>query len=126
VSLDQFASTTNLNAAVAGFAGQIATLNGQVTTFTSKFAAVDSQIVAMNSQISQAFSLTAAVAGMKDAIPAPGDRFAIRFNASAANGIIGGGFGVSANLDDHVRFSADYGGARNQSVFSGGLNISFN
>ena len=126
VSLDQFASTANLNTAVAGFTGQITTLNGQAATFTNEFATLNNQLTTMSNQISQTISLTAAVAAMKDAIPAPGDRFAIRFNAGAANGIVGGGLSASANLDDHIRFSVDYGAARNQNVFSGGLNISFN
>src|SRR5689334_8153320 len=50
---------------------------------------------AMNSEISRALEIGAIAAAMRDAIPNPGDRFAIRLNAAGFNGYAGGSFGVS-------------------------------
>lgn len=63
---------------------------------------------------------------MHDAIPDPGDRFAVRLNSATANGIAAFGGSASANLGSGLRASINYAGAHNQSAISGGLNFSFN
>lgn len=85
----------------------------------------NSRFDAMNGQISRAFELTAVAAALKDAIPNPGDRFAIRVNAAAFSGQAAGAIGFSYNLTDSARVSVNYGQGRSQGIISGGMNFSF-
>ena len=89
-----------------------------VSDFNSRFNAV-------SGQISQAFELTAIAAALKDAIPNPGDRFAIRINAAAFSGQAAGAIGFSYNLTDSARVSVNYGQGRSQGIINGGMNFSF-
>lgn len=99
-------------------------------TVSNQFAGLNSQLTSqfatMNAQLRQATEYTSAVAALKDAIPAPGDRFALRINTAAVGGIVAGGIAFSANLDEQFRVSLDYGATHGQQVVSGGLNFSFN
>lgn len=110
-----------------------ATFNSYATTVTNQFTDVNSQIAGiarqvaiLNSLVKEGREFTAATAAMHDAVPNPGDRFAIRINAATVDGIAAAGFSASANLSDDFRLSVNYGGAQGQNVFSGGLNFSFN
>jgi hypothetical protein len=80
ISLDNFATSSSVTTQFAGVNSQISTLNTQLSGLAGQVPTINSQIALVNSQISQGFNLIAAVAAMKDAIPAPGDRFAVRFN----------------------------------------------
>lgn len=79
----------------------------------------------MRSQFSKAFELSAISSAMGDAIPNPGDRFALRINAAGFNGEAAGALGLSYNITDSARLSINYGQGRSQSVVSGGMNFSF-
>lgn len=108
-----------VNSQIAGAGNQITTLNGQVTT-------LNGQVVNLNNQVRQNTSFAAAVGAMRDAIPNEGDRFAVRFNAASVGNAVGGGFSMSANLNEKFRASVNYAGSRGENVVSGGLNFSFN
>ena len=86
---------------------------------------MNNQIAALTNLMRQNTSFAAAVGAMRDAIPNADDRFAVRINTSSVGNAVGGGFSASANLDDRVRASVNYGGSRGQNVVSGGLNFSF-
>ena len=62
---------------------------------------------------------------MKDAIPEPGDRFAVRINLAGYQGNLGGGLGFSAAISDNLRLHVNYGQGETQTVVGAGLNFSF-
>jgi hypothetical protein len=88
----------------------------------SEIGAINSQ---MNSQLSRAFQLAAIGASMGDAIPNPGDRFALRLNTAGFSGQAGGSVGFSYALNNTARISINYGQGSSISVVSGGVNFSF-
>lgn len=120
------AQLTTFNGQLTGFNTQLSSFTSQLTGVTSQVATINNEIAAINSQIRDSISFTAAVGAMHDAIPLPGDRFAVRLNTAAVDGVVAGGFSASANVTDHFRASFNYGGTRGQNVVSGGLNFSFN
>ena len=69
--------------------------------------------------------ISAIAAAMQDAVPNPGDRFAIRLNVATTEEDFAGAIGLGVNLTDRARFSFNYGRGETQNVFSGGLNLSF-
>jgi hypothetical protein len=88
-------------------------------------AGLQTQITALQAQIDRAVELSAIAAAMKDAIPNPGDRFALRLNAAAFSGQGAGAIGFSYNVTESMRASVNYGQGRSQGIVSGGLNFSF-
>jgi hypothetical protein len=82
----------------------------------SYFAAA-SQIPA----ISRAIQGVAVAGALKDAIPNPGDRFALRVDMAEAEAA--GWFGFSYNLSEGIRLSVNYGQGRSQSIVSAGMNF---
>jgi len=86
---------------------------------------LDAAVTNINSRIDQAMELSAIAAAMKDAIPNPGDRFAVRFNAAGFDDVLAGAVGVSYNLTERARVSVNYGQGESQSIVSGGMNFSF-
>lgn len=88
-------------------------------------SALQSAVATLTDQVNKSLEIGAIAAAMKDAIPNPGDRFAIRLNAAAFSGEAAAAIGFSYNLTDSMRASFNYGQGRSQSVFSGGLNFSF-
>lgn len=76
-------------------------------------------------QFSKAYQGIAITAAMGDAIPNPGDRFAIRLNGAGFAGQAAGGLSVSYAFADRARVSLNYGQGRSQTVVSGGLTLSF-
>jgi len=119
IPLDYYALNSSTTSQFGGVNNQIAGINSQVVN-------LGNQIAMMNQQLRQTSAFATAMGAMQDAIPAQGDRFAFRLNTATANGLVAGGVGASANLNDKIRFSVNYAGTRGQDVFSGGLNISFN
>jgi hypothetical protein len=110
---------------LASLLGSNSQVNARIDTAFAAIDATNTRVTALNNQINRAFEVTAIAAAMGDAIPNPGDRFAIRLNAAALNGAAAGAFGFSYNLNDTARVSVNYGQGRTQSVVSGGLNLSF-
>jgi len=104
------------------------TVSANGARIDAAFAAVatlNTQVANLNREVSRSLEIGAIAASMRDAIPNAGDRFAIRLNAAAIDGYAGGSLGVSMNVTDSVRLSANYGRGATQNVVSGGLNISF-
>lgn len=91
----------------------------------TQFAGVNAQFEALNAKTAKLFDLTATAISMRDAIPNAGDRFAVRLNMGGFEGRLAGSIGASANLDDSIRFSANYGQSSSESAFSAGMNFSF-
>jgi len=86
------------------------------------FFATSASLAAQFSKMHEGIAITAA---MGDAIPNPGDRFAIRLNAAGFSGEAAGGLSVSYAFADRARVSLNYGQGRSQTVVSGGLTLSF-
>jgi hypothetical protein len=82
------------------------------------------QIGALYQKLNQSNSFVAAVGAMHEAIPDPGDRFAVKLNSASVNGVAAGGISASANLGDGFRASINYAGAKGYGAVSGGLNFS--
>jgi hypothetical protein len=107
INLNYFATA----ASVAGIPANNALLFGQVD--------------ALQRDATRAYQGIAISSAMKDAIPNPGDRFAVRLNAATFRGQPAGAIGVSYNVTDVARISLNYGQSRSQAIVSGGLNLSF-
>jgi hypothetical protein len=116
VPLNYFATASSVNALSAR-------LDAAIGAFDP--AGINTQLAAINDRISIAYEVATIAASMRDAIPNPGDRFAIRINAAAMDGYAAGSLGVGVSLTDSTRLSINYGRGRTQNVMSGGLNISF-
>ena len=86
---------------------------------------INNEFNALNNQYSRALELTAISASMGDAIPNPGDRFALRLNIAGFSGEAGGSIGFSYALNSAARVSINYGQGNTMSVVSGGVNLSF-
>ena len=123
--LSSFANVNALSAKIDSGLAAIAGAQNQIVDLSNRVAAINSQIANMNRGVSRSLEIGAIAASMRDAIPNHGDRFAIRLNAAGFDGYAGGSLGVSVNLTDSIRFSANYGRGATQNVVSGGLNISF-
>jgi len=132
------ALSSTLNGRIDGLVGALAgigTLNDQITNLGSqlnsqlgsvnaRLTSIDARIGSMSDEVSRAFELIAVSAALKDAIPNPGDRYAIRLNAAGISGEFAGAVGVSVDAGP-ARVSFDFGRGRSQSIASGGLNFSF-
>ena len=79
----------------------------------------------VDSMIHKSFQFAAISAALKDAVPNPGDRFAIRLNAGGFSGNLAGAVGLSANVNRATRVLFNYGRSKSESAMSGGLNLSF-
>jgi hypothetical protein len=121
--IQNFAETSYVNSQFSG-------LNAQLSSMNANFSALSSEVSALNSELNvgleKADQLAVISAAMKDAIPNDGDRFALRMNMAAWDSQAAGSVSFSANITDKVRLSVDYGRGRNQNMFSGGVNFSFN
>jgi hypothetical protein len=109
----------------ASVTNQFAATNSQISTVSSQLGSITSNLTDLNAGMRRENSFVAAVGAMHDAIPNPGDRFAVRFNTASVGNAVGGGISASANLNDQFRASVNYGHARGENVVSGGLNFSF-
>jgi hypothetical protein len=121
--------TTGQGLPLGYFATQ-SSVNVLSSRLDSAFAAFDptkinAQFAAFNDRIGIATEVATIAASMRDAIPNPGDRFAIRLNAAAMDGYAAGSFGIGLALTDSARLAVTYGRGRTQNVVSGGVNISF-
>jgi hypothetical protein len=108
--------------ATAASVANLPTAASVTNQINSEIGAINSQ---MNSQLSRAFQLAAIGASMGDAIPNPGDRFALRLNTAGFSGQAGGSVGFSYALNNTARTSINYGQGSSISVVSGGMNFSF-
>jgi len=119
IPLNFFATAGAANAAAVN------ALGGRIDAAFAAVATLNTQVTNLNREVSRSLEVGAIAASMRDAIPNPGDRFAIRLNAAALDGYAGGSLGISMNVTDSVRLSANYGRGATQNVVSGGVNISF-
>lgn len=90
-----------INSQISALGNQTSALNGQLAALTTQTAALNSQVSAfsnqvsaLNNQISKSLEIAAIAAAMGDAIPAPGDRFAIRINAAGFDRYGAGAIGL--------------------------------
>ena len=121
IPLNYFATT----ASVAALSGRIDSAFAATSAFNAQAATLSTQIAALDRAVSRSFEIGAIAASMRDAIPNPGDRFAIRLNAAGFEGYAGGSIGFSMNVTDNTRLSVNYGRGATQNLVSGGVNISF-
>ena len=142
VPLNALATTTQLNALstrIDNLVTTLTTLGPQLQAFNSRLTALETQVGGINStlvtinshltsiddDLSKALEGAALAAAVKDALPNPGDRFALRLNAAGAGGAFAGAVGFSANVAERTRVHVNYGRSESQNAVSGGVNLSF-
>jgi len=142
IPLNALATTTQLNALstrIDNLVTTLSTLGPQLQAFNSRLTALESQIGGINStlvtidshltsiddDLSKALEGAALAAAVKDALPNPGDRFALRLNAAGAGGAFAGAVGFAANVAERTRIHVNYGRSESQNAVSGGVNLSF-
>lgn len=64
-------------------------------------------------------------AAMGDAIPNPGDRFALRFNMAGDGEYYAGAVGFGFNANENVRLNLNVGQSESKTIVGGGFNLSF-
>ncbi|WP_269582089.1 hypothetical protein [Roseibium sp. Sym1] len=64
-------------------------------------------------------------AAMGDAIPNPGDQFAVRFNFAGDGDTFAGAFSFGLNATDNLRLNLNVGQGASKTIAGGGFNLSF-
>ena len=142
IHISTLATVTQLNALSTRIDGLVTTLSAlgpQLTAFGTRLTALESQVGALNTNLEgvtnrlktveddleKAMEGAALAAAVKDALPNPGDRFALRFNAAGASGEFAGAVGFSYNVAERTRVHINYGRSASENAVSGGVNLSF-
>ena len=142
IHINALATVTQLNALstrIDGLVTTLSTLGPQLTAFGTRLTALESQVGALNTNLvevtdrlktveddlGKALEGAALAAAVKDALPNPGDRFALRFNAAGASGEFAGAVGFSYNVAERTRVHINYGRSASENAVSGGVNLSF-
>jgi YadA-like membrane anchor domain len=141
ININTLATVTQLNALstrVDGLVSSLAALGPQLQAFGTRLTALEGQVGALNTNLvevnnrlatiedlGKALEGAALAAAVKDALPNPGDRFALRFNAAGASGEFAGAVGFSYNVAERTRVHINYGRSASENAVSGGVNLSF-
>ena len=116
------AVTTNY--AYCGFKYCVNSLQGIPLSYFATSASVANMNQQISSEFSKAYELSAITAAMGDAMPNPGDRFAVRLQTAGFLGQAAGALGLSYNVTDEARLSLNLGQGHSQTVASGGVTFS--
>ena len=142
ININTLATVTQLNALstrVDGLVSSLSALGPQLQAFGTRLTALEGQVGALNTNLvevnnrlatieddlGKALEGAALAAAVKDALPNPGDRFALRFNAAGASGEFAGAVGFSYNVAERTRVHINYGRSASENAVSGGVNLSF-
>jgi hypothetical protein len=116
---------STLGPQLTAFGARLTTLEGQVGTLNSNLVDVNNRLATIEDDLGKALEGAALAAAVKDALPNPGDRFALRFNAAGASGEFAGAVGFSYNVAERTRVHINYGRSASENAVSGGVNLSF-
>jgi hypothetical protein len=124
--IDGLVTTLNtLGPQLTAFGVRLTTLEGQVGALNSNLVEVNSRLATIEDDLGKALEGAALASAVKDALPNPGDRFALRLNAAGAGGEFAGAVGFSYNVVERTRIHVNYGRSASQNAVSGGVNLSF-
>ena len=107
------------------FGTRLTALEGQVGALNTNLVEVNNRLATIEDDLGKALEGAALAAAVKDALPNPGDRFALRFNAAGASGEFAGAVGFSYNVAERTRVHINYGRSASENAVSGGVNLSF-
>jgi YadA-like membrane anchor domain len=116
---------SSFDARLTSLSNQVGTVSNQIGTINNTLVAMDSHLASIDKDLSKALEGAALAAAIKDALPNPGDRFAVRLNAAGAGGEFAGAVGFSYNVVERARIHVNYGRSESQNAVSGGVNLSF-
>jgi YadA-like protein len=116
---------TTLGPQLQAFGARLTTLEGQVGSISSNLTEVNNRLASIEDDLGKALEGAALAAAVKDALPNPGDRFALRLNAAGAGGEFAGAVGFSYNVAERTRVHINYGRSASENAVSGGVNLSF-
>jgi hypothetical protein len=116
---------STLGPQLTAFGARLTTLEGQVGALNSNLVDVNNRLATIEDDLGKALEGAALAAAVKDALPNPGDRFALRFNAAGASGEFAGAVGFSYNVAERTRVHINYGRSASENAVSGGVNLSF-
>ena len=119
------ATLSTLGPQLTAFGARLTTLEGQVGAINSNLTEVNNRLATVEDDLGKALEGAALAAAVKDALPNPGDRFALRFNAAGASGEFAGAVGFSYNVAERTRVHINYGRSASENAVSGGVNLSF-
>ncbi|OJX54957.1 MAG: hypothetical protein BGO81_00460 [Devosia sp. 66-22] len=80
---------------------------------------------ALAADVRRSEELALIAAAMRDAIPNPGDAFAINLQLASNGGAVAAALGVGLALGGDARFNFNVGRSLGQTIVAGGLNLSF-
>jgi hypothetical protein len=116
---------STLGPQLQAFGARLTTLEGQVGAINTTLVDVNNRLATIEDDLGKALEGAALAAAVKDALPNPGDRFALRFNAAGASGEFAGAVGFSYNVAERARVHINYGRSASENAVSGGVNLSF-
>lgn len=116
---------STLGPQLTAFGARLTTLEGQVGAINSNLTEVNNRLATIEDDLGKALEGAALAAAVKDALPNPGDRFALRLNAAGASGEFAGAVGFSYNVQERTRIHINYGRSASENAVSGGVNLSF-
>jgi hypothetical protein len=116
---------STLGPQLQAFGVRLTTLEGQVGALNSNLVEVNNRLATIEDDLGKALEGAALASAVKDALPNPGDRFALRLNAAGAGGEFAGAVGFSYNVVERTRIHVNYGRSASQNAVSGGVNLSF-
>jgi hypothetical protein len=107
------------------FGVRLTTLEGQVGALNSNLVEVNNRLATIEDDLGKALEGAALASAVKDALPNPGDRFALRLNVAGAGGEFAGAVGFAYGVAERTRVHFNYGRSESQNAVSGGVNLSF-
>jgi hypothetical protein len=116
---------STLGPQLTAFGARLTTLEGQVGALNSNLVDVNNRLATIEDDLGKALEGAALAAAVKDALPNPGDRFALRLNAAGAGSEFAGAVGFSYNVAERTRVHINYGRSASENAVSGGVNLSF-
>jgi len=116
---------TSLGPQLTSLDSRLTALSTTVGSLGSALEAVSGRLATIEDDLGKALEGAALAAALKDALPNPGDRWALRLNLAGASGEFAGAVGFAYGVADRARIHLDYGRSSSQNAVSGGVNLSF-
>jgi hypothetical protein len=104
---------------------RVTALSTQVGNLGAALDTVNGRLATIEDDLGKALEGAALAAALKDALPNPGDRWALRGNVAGAGGEFAGAVGFAYAVAERARIHFDYGRSSSQNAVSGGVNLSF-
>jgi hypothetical protein len=116
---------TTLGPQLQAFDTRLTALSNQVGAINNTLVDVNNRLATIEDDLGKALEGAALAAAVKDALPNPGDRYALRLNAAGAGGEFAGAVGFAYSVAERTRIHFNYGRSASQNAVSGGVNLSF-